>query len=173
MSNEFDPMDGLSPEDMEYLNRQRSAFARQQAAHGRPDGDEDRIAAAEAHRRSVMQQHGIEPPKTGPGPVSMAAPAPAPVPLFSVLRAAPEGSEGNGVSLPPTGERFAPDWKHMKEQIAAYDGTWVVSRHEFPAHVAFVLGFFGKEGWDAPPDAQKESFEVIVKNGRVFRTDPE
>lgn len=171
MTKEFDPMDGLSPDDMKYLADQKSAFARQQAAHGMHSTDADRASAAEAHRRSVMQANGVEPP-AGPlqSPGSQASPS-APTGLFSVLRAVPDTS--GDARLAPTGEKYAPDWRNLKERISSHDGTWIVSRHEFPAHVAFVLGFFGKDGWETPPDAQKESFEVIVKNGRVFRTDPE
>jgi len=170
MPTEFDPLDGLSPDDLEYLNKQRDAFARQKAAHDRDSGDDARAAAAEAHRREVMEKHGVTPsgevlPTPGPSPSQTPG-------LFSVLKAEPEAEEIGG-SIPSTREKYAPDWKHLKAQIANHDGIWIVSHYEFPAHTAFILGFFHKEGWDHPPDAKKRSFEVIVKNGRVFRSDPE
>lgn len=174
MPKQFDPSEGLSPEDLQYINSQKDAFSRQQAAHAMHGSDESRKAAAEAHRRETMRQHGVEVPEELPNaPVSSASQSPAAglSGTFSVLRAVPEvESVGH---LPQAAHQYAPDWALMKERISGHDGIWVVSRFEFVPHVAFILGFFEKEGWESPPDAKKESFEVIVKNGRVFRTDPE
>ncbi len=69
--------------------------------------------------------------------------------------------------------QYAPDWKLLKERIKPHDGTWLVEKHEFHGEVALVLGFFGCPDWEPPKDSLKESFEAIVKDGRVFRTDPE
>jgi len=187
----FDPMEGLSPEDNEYLEAQRRAKERQEKAwQGHPIGgdasDAARRAAADEHRRKTMADHGVTPADLlkgqpqGPAaaltaPVEgVAVPASIPtagVPVqFSVLKAAPAVSE---TELPQAKEQFAPTWPEMKERISSYDGTWLVEKFEFHPHVALILGFFGKEGWEAPGDAKKEEFEVIVKGGRVFRTDPE
>lgn len=172
MPNEFDPSEGLSPEDLQYINNQKDAFERQQAAHGMHGSDGDRKTAAEAHRRAVMKQGGVEPPDQLPGSPAQPVPMSGGVPtMFSVLRAIADTDDGK--TLAPAGEQYAPDWALMKERIAKHDGTWIVEHYEFQPHVAFILGFFGKDGWEAPPDAKKKSFEVIVKNGRVFRTDPE
>lgn len=174
MSDEFDPMSGLSADDMAYINGQKKAFERQQAAHGMHGSDESRANAAEQHRRETMRAQGIEVPDDLPNTPAQSQPTSAGVPvLFSVLQAVAETGDGRDMKLAPAGEQFAPDWALMKKRISAHDGTWTVSHYEFPPHVAHILGFFGKEGWEAPPDAKKRSFEVIVKNGRVFRTDPE
>lgn len=180
----FDPMDGLTAEDHQYLEAQKTAKARQEAAWegGRPGGDNDdeRRKAAEEHRRKTMADHGVTPAsllegqQVGPA-AALATPAvplsPAGVPImFSVLKAAPAVNERE---LPQAKEQFAPDWPEMKKRIAAHDGTWVVEKYEFAPQVALILGFFGKEGWEEPPEAKKEEFEAIVKGGRVFRTDPE
>jgi hypothetical protein len=183
----FDPMDGLTAEDHAYLDAQKRAKARQEAAwQGHPTGDaddEERRRMAEEHRRKTMADHGVSPADLlkdqpqGPAaassvPESGVAPSPAAgVPtLFSVLKAGPVVTE---VELPQAHEQFAPDWAEMKKRISPHDGTWLVEKFEFHPHVAHILGFFGKEGWEAPEDAKKEEFEVIVKGGRVFRTDPE
>ena len=172
MSNEFDPGEGLSQEDLQYINSQKDAFERQQAAHGMHGTDAGRKDAAEAHRRAVMRQQGVEPPETLPGAPARPVAAQGGIPtMFSVLRAAPD--TGDGATLAPAGEQYAPDWALMKDRISKHDGTWIVEHYEFHPHVALILGFFGKEGWEAPPDSKKKSFEVIVKNGRVFRTEPE
>lgn len=174
--DEFNPMGEVSAEDMAYINGQKQAFERQQAAHGMHSSDSDRAAAAEEHRRATMRSQGIEVPDELPGGGAGTAPVPtqAGVPtLFSVLQAVAEVGDTPRNSLPAAGEQFAPDWALMKERISKHDGTWTVSHFEFPPHVAHILGFFGKDGWEAPADAKKRSFEVIVKDGRVFRTDPE
>lgn len=172
---DFDPMDGLSEEDKQYLSGHRDAFQRQAAAHAKINGsDEDRKRAAEEHMRATQAAAGV--PVT-PQPANGAAPAPRPVAVVaaqpgkvSLMVAVPE-TKGN--DLPIAGEKFAPDWNSMKEQIAKHTGTWIVSRHEFTSQVADILGFFGKDGWAKPTDSEKETFEAIVKNGRVFRSDPE
>ena len=171
MPKEFDPGEGLSQEDIQYINQQKEAFSRQQEAHGMHSTDAARKSAAEAHRREVMKSQGLpvpdELPMAAPGRAAQSSAAT----MFSVLRAIPDTS--NGTKLAPTGEQYAPDWPSMKERIASHDGTWIVSRYEFQPDVSLILGFFEKNGWESPVDAEKESFEVIVKNGRVFRTDPE
>lgn len=172
MGDEFNPMGDVSAEDIAYLNGQKKAFERQQAAHGMHGTDESRASAAEQHRRDTMRANGVEVPDDLPSAQGRADPAGVPA-LFSVLQAVAEIGDGRDMKLAPAGEQFAPDWDLMKKRISEHDGTWTVSHFEFPPHVAHILGFFGKEGWEAPPDAKKRSFEVIVKNGRVFRTDPE
>lgn len=173
MGDEFNPMGDVSAEDMAYLNGQKKAFERQQAAHGMHGTDESRASAAEQHRRDTMRAQGIEVPDELPSTPVQGQPAAGVPTLFSVLQATPEVGEGKNLTLAPAGEQFAPTWDLMKDRIAKHDGTWTVSHYEFPTHVAHILGFFGKDGWEAPPDSKKRSFEVIVKNGRVFRTDPE
>jgi hypothetical protein len=166
---DFDPLEGLSEEDKSYLDSHKSAFQRQAAAHV---GDEARKKAAEEHMRAVRIASGLS-PDTPPPRAANGAPAvvPHPVPAgrISIMVAIPDSSGG----LPPTTEKFAPDWSTMKDRISKFNGTWTVSRHEFPSQVADILGFFGKDGWDKPEGSEKEVFEAIVKNGRVFRTDPE
>lgn len=160
---DFDPMDGLSEEDKSYISGHKKAFERQAAAHA---GDESRKKAADEHMKSVRVAAGLSPDATPPGITPARA---APTGQISVMVAVPDSSGG----LPPTTEKFAPDWNAMKEIIAKFNGTWMVSRHEFSSQVADILGFFGKDGWSKPEDSEKETFEAIVKNGRVFRTDPE
>jgi hypothetical protein len=184
----FDPMDGLSTEDSAYLESQRKAKERQEGAWegfvGETETDTSRRLAGEEHRRKTMADHGVTPADlvqngqqgpaaalVDPTAVAGALPARAGVPTsFSVLRAMPAIAEKE---LPQANEQFAPDWAEMKKRIAPHDGTWIVEKYEFHPDVALILGFFGKEGWAAPDDAKKEEFEVIVKGGRVFRTDPE
>jgi hypothetical protein len=175
---DFDPFAGLTEEDKEYLDRQRNAFARQKRAH---DGDEERKKAAEAHLRATREAAGLPPDGSlavaaaaaavvVPGaPASAAAAIPVPSGRISVVVARPDIKPNE---LPPSTEKFAPDWNTLKEMISKFDGTWIVSRHEFPVQVSTILGFFGKDGWDKPVDTVKETFEAIVKNGRVFRSDP-
>jgi len=185
----FDPMGDVSPQDQQYLEEQRRAKARQDAAwEGKqvpmsPE-DEERKRLSDEFRRKTMASHGMTPaeiakkfqenPPPPPETADDAAPAMSStggVPLmFVVLTAKPEVAEND---IPQAKEQFAPDWKSLKERIQGYDGTWIVETYEFHPHVALVLGFFGKQGWNAPEDALKESFEVIVKDSRVFRTDPE
>jgi hypothetical protein len=170
---DFDPFAGLTDEDKEYLDRQRNAFARQKRAH---EGDEERKRAAEAHLRATREAAGLSPDAPVPPPVvvpgalaSAAATIPVPSGRISVVVAKPDAKPNE---LPPSTEKFAPDWNTLKEMISKFDGTWIVSRHEFPVQVSTILGFFGKDGWDKPVDTVKETFEAIVKNGRVFRSDP-
>jgi len=168
---DFDPLDGLSEEDKSYLDSHKSAFQRQAAAHA---GDEARKKAADEHMRAVKIASGISPDALSPAPRAAngapAAVAPqVPAGRISIMVAVPDSSGG----LPPTTEKFAPDWNTMKDKISKFNGTWVVSRHEFSSQVSDILGFFGKDGWEKPEGSEKEVFEAIVKNGRVFRTDPE
>jgi hypothetical protein len=176
--DDFDPMQGLDAEDLAYLQRQREAFSRQKAAHQRfALSDEDRRKAAEEHMRATQAANGVVPQEapvpvaapavTAPAPV--AAPRPTPSGLLSILVAIPEAAGAGGI--PPTTEKYAGDWETLKGIIAKYDGTWVVVRHEFPANVPDILGFFGKDGWTKPSDSEKQRFEAIVKSGRVFKTD--
>lgn len=161
-------MAGLSDEDKSYIASHKTAFERQAAAHA---GDETRKKAADEHMRSVRIAAGLSPdapPSPAAGAPSLATQA-VPAGRISIMVAVPDSSGG----LPSTTEKFAPDWNSMKEMIAKFNGTWTVSRHEFSGQVADILGFFGKDGWVKPKDSEKESFEAIVKNGRVFRTDPE
>ena len=167
---DFDPFQGLDEEEKAYLNGQRQAFAKQKAVHeaanAAASGDEERRKAAEEHMRAVQAAAGFVP--TVPQ-ASAARPRVAPGSI-SILVARPEHAAHE---LPSTTEKYAPDWAALKEVIAKYDGTWVVSRYEFLGNVANILGFFGKEGWVKPEECEKQKFEVIVKNGRVFKTDPE
>jgi len=193
---DFDAMADVSRADQQLMERAR---VRQQAAwEGRrvpmsPE-DEERKRLSDEHRAKTMASAGITPAEISRRLAEEGIPAPpadaaeveqrsvqqgggalhagvAGVPTkFSVMKAHPEASVHE---LPPAGEQYAPDWKAMKERISSYDGTWIVENFEFLPDPALILGFFGKEGWDYPDDALKEQFEVIVKNGRVFRTDPE
>lgn len=164
---DFDPLDGVSEEDKAYLDTHRNAFKRQQMAHA---ADEERRKAAEAHIRATREAAGV--PTDAPMPtrpaVTAASVQSAPGKI-SVMIALPEHRPNE---IPSTTEKFAPDWNSMKEIIAKFDGTWVVARHEFSTQVSEILGFFGKDGWARPEGSEKERFEAIVKNGRVFRTDP-
>ena len=181
MADAFNPMEGLSEEDKAWLAAREKAKARQSAAHedvpfvGETEADAERRKAAEAHRRATMEAAGMTPAEiaaqAAAAPPGAASVAVSSIPnMFSVLKARPEG----GIKELPAGEeQYAPDWKSLKSLIAKLDGTWIVERYEFHGHVAHILGFFGKPGWEEPTDAKKEEFEVIVKDGRVFRTDPE
>jgi len=166
---DFDPFQGLDEEEKAYLNGQKKAFAKQKAVHEAYNasqmGDEERKKAAEEHMRATMAAAGFVPSVPQPGRAATAAPG-----NISILVAKPETM---GHELPSTTEKFAPDWAGLKEIIAKYDGTWIVCRYEFLGNVANILGFFGKDGWQRPEDAEKQKFEVIVKSGRVFKTDPE
>lgn len=170
--DDFDPLQGLDEEDRAYLQDHRKAFARQQAVHKQFNaGDDDRRKAAEEHLKATQVANGVAPAQIA----APASPMPVAVPVasgaLSILIAVPEAAGAGG--LPSTTEKYAPDWTTMKDIIARYDGTWIVRRHEFPANVPNILGFFAKEGWAAPEESEKQKFEAIVKNGRVFRTDPE
>jgi len=167
---DFDPFQGLDEEEKAYLNGQKQAFAKQKAVHDAHNaatmGDDDRRRAAEEHMRATQIAAGMtptDPAKLPPTPRAAATPG-----NISILIARPDSAPN---SLPSTTEKFAPDWAAMKEIIAKYDGTWVVAQHEFLGNVSNILGFFGKEGWEKPAESEKQKFEVIVKNGRVFRTD--
>lgn len=164
---DFDPLDGLSEDDKSYLDGHKGAFKRQAAAHAT---DDERKKAAVEHMRSVRIAAGLSPETPAVAPVNgVSAAKSVPAGSVSIVVAIPDPNGG----LPPTTEKFAPDWNSMKDVISKFNGTWVVSRHEFPSQVSDILGFFGKEGWPKPQDSEKETFEAIVKNGRVFRTDPE
>jgi hypothetical protein len=163
-------LDGLSEEDKAYLDGHRNAFERQKKAHEAAQGsDAERKRAAEDHIRATREAAGLPPDAPMPTPKVVAAVLATPTGRISLMVARPETKPND---IPPTTEKFAPDWNAMKEMIAKYDGTWVISRHEFPVSVADILGFFGKDGWEKPADSEKETFEAIVKSGRVFRTDP-
>lgn len=164
---EFDPLGGLSAEDLAYIDGHRKALSRQHAVHAVANTtDDERKKAAEEHMRATQIAAGVTPTTAGP-PLAALRAAPSAPGQLSIMIAIPDGSP-----LPPSTEKFAPDWASMKEIIAKFDGTWVVVRHEFPGNVANVLGFFGKDGWEKPAGSEVERFEVIVKSGRVFRTDP-
>jgi hypothetical protein len=164
---EFDPLEGLTEDDKSYLDSHRNAFQRQAKAHA---GDEERRKAAEEHMRATRQAAGLPADAPlPPRPPSSVAAQPVQPGRISIMVAS---SETKGGELKAAHDKYAPDWNSMKEIIAKHDGTWVVTRHEFSTGVADILGFFGKDGWERPADSEKEKFEVIVKNGRVFRTDP-
>ena len=161
---DFDPMDGLSEEDLAHIAGHKTAFERQAAAHGL--ADEARKRKSDEHRRATQLANGISPTDDAPiiaSPVGNVATG-----AISVMIAVADDSGG----IPATTPKFAPDWNAMKDIIVKYNGTWLISRHEVPSQVANILGFFGKDGWPKPADSEKETFEAIVKNGRVFRTDP-
>ena len=190
MPKPFDPMAEIGPQDRQYLEEQRRAKARQEAAwdgQGVPMSPEDekRKQLSDEFRRKTMASQGMTPaeiaknfqeapppPATaddvGPGgPVATAVGIPT---MFVVLKAR---ADVEVHEAPQAEEQYAPDWKMLKGRIKDHNGTWVVEKYEFHPHVAFILGFFGKPGWDPPENALKESFEAFVKDGRVFRTDPE
>jgi len=165
---DFDPLDGLDDDDKAYLTGHKTAFERQKKAH---DTDAKHKKAAEDHIRTTREAAGLPPDAPMPTPQVVAAVLATPVATgrVSLMVARPETKPND---LPSTTEKFAPDWNSMKEMISKYDGTWVISRHEFSVQVADILGFFGKDGWEKPVESEKETFEAIVKSGRVFRTDP-
>lgn len=198
--DDFDPMADLSERDLAHLRQEhRDAATRQRAAwqdRGLSLSEEDKLLREEdrlrrersnAFRMKTMQDAGMTPAQIAkamegaPPPESdeaavatatsgsphVATSAPG---LFSVLLACDQESDP---STAFRGEYFAPDWDSLKDIIKDHDGAWNVERHEFHSHVALILGFFEKPGWEKPEDSLKESFEVIVRNGRVFRTDPE
>lgn len=163
---DFDPLDGLTEDDKQYLDGHREAFQRQVKARS---SDDDRKKAAEEHMRATQLANGVTPALPAAGVPLKPVAQPAASGKISLMVAVPDSSGG----LPPSTEKFAPDWNSMKDIISKYDGTWIIARHEFSVRVADILGFFRKDGWPWPNDSEKEKFEAIVKNGRVFRTDPE
>lgn len=174
--NPFKTDGALSPEDRKYLEEMEKAKERQMAAARArapyvDPMDEDRKRASEENMRRVREANGAHPFSADLGPVPVPRPVPTPASFVSIMKAEPFVEDG--VSLPQSKEKYAPNWPSMKQLIAKSDGVWVVRRYEFQSLVPHILGFFGKEGWDFPDKAQKEEFEVIVKHGRVFRTDPE
>lgn len=168
----------LRPDDRSYLDELKRAQERQQAAHAEvmktiADVDAERARASEQHMNRVRAA-------SAPVPADLVVNQPIPAPSIqaptpnaslSILKAKP--FIDSDIELPHSEEKFAPDWPKMKTIISKLDGVWVVKRYEFIAAVPLILGFFGKGDWEAPVDAEKETFEVIVKGGRVFRSDPE
>jgi hypothetical protein len=196
--DEFDPLGDLSPEDQAYLDRQRRAMQRQQAAWanhpGQDASDVDRAKAAEEHRRATMEAAGVTPaemskrleeapPPVDPSVVAsmpgaqvagVAPVAPAGPMKLTIYKATPVVSE---TEIAPKGEQFAPDWKMLKGLIASHDGTWDVEQFELPTDVRAILGFFEKTGWamveEDIAELRKAKFGAIVKSGMVFRADPD
>jgi hypothetical protein len=52
------------------------------------------------------------------------------------------------------------------------DGSWIVSVHQINTTASDILGFFKKDGWPSPKDSKKDSFEVMIKDGKIFRSEP-
>jgi len=164
-ANDFDPMDGLSAEDIAYLEGSKRAAARQYGAHGE---DLARQKASAEHMRLTRLSLGLPAiDVASASEVSLNTTAPSSSAVISIMIANPE----EGGQRTPHTEQYAPDWHVMKEMLTRYDGTWIVVRHEIPSQVESILGFFGKDGWDEPANSKQETFEVIVKKGKVFRTD--
>lgn len=68
---------------------------------------------------------------------------------------------------------YAPDWRSLKSMLT--EGFWAVEKHHVRVDSASILQFMGM---DVPTEAtrditQVDSFEVIVSNGKVFKTDAE
>ena len=180
--------------DAGYMARMRAAKEKQLSVHqNNPHPtmdreDAERKVASDAFRKQTMEGQGMSPaaineafarqgsvpPPGQAGHPAFNAPeiaAPAGVSTkFSVLKATAQIGEHD---IKQAVSQFAPDWKALKDKIKDYNGTWLVTKFEFQPDVSLILGFFEKPGWDKPKDAEKESFEVIVQGGRVFRTDPE
>lgn len=175
------PVDGMPDEDLRYIEQHRNAFKRQMAARNSASSmsDDERRKAAQEHMRSIKAMAGDAQPSTQPSSTQHPqAVHQANIPRqslssISILIAVPEGAGSVRMTAIQAGEKFAPDWPSMKDMISKHDGTWIVSRYEFSPDVSNILGFFKKDGWSFPDNAEKEQFEAIVKNGRVFRTDPE
>jgi len=175
----------LSAEDRAYLAKMKSAQERQVAAHrkiGQSPGmdalrevDEIRAKASEEHMRrtrgDVTPADLVVPTNLALASTPNFEPRTNVISTISILIA--EAVVDDVVSLPQAEDRYAPDWPSLKKAIVESEGTWKVSRYEFPALVPHILGFFGKGEWEMPKDSIREVFEVIVKSGRVFRSDPE
>lgn len=92
---------------------------------------------------------------------------------FEIWRAVPSQSPENPVSF---AAKFSPDWKRLRDQLKGLDGDWIADRFEFPAKLESVIGFFvgGQDDyWEFPEDGKAESFEVIVKGSKIFRSEIE
>lgn len=165
-------------------NNERRNQAQQAAMHLSPE-DQARKDASDAFRRKNMAAAGMSPAdiaqrfldqQDGIGQVPMQAPNGATMPMvapptvFSVLKARASVSDDE---IAQAETQYAPDWALLKDKIKDHDGTWIVEQYEFNYDVALILGFFNCPGWEDPKDCKNQSFEAIVKNGRVFRTDPE
>lgn len=173
MGQNFDPLGDLSPEDRAYLARQRAAKERQMAAWKAgegPEPTEEGLVAVDDEGLPVAPSPAIDVSANAPGMI-VPEPKPPPRQMLAVFRAEPV--EKGLKELPPAAKQYAPDWKELKNRLKPHDGLWMVERCDLPLDMAQILGFFGMPGWDMPEGAKKESFEVIVKDGRVFRTDPD
>lgn len=170
----FDPLADLSPDDLAYLNRQKAAKARQMAAWKAgegPEPDETGLLAVDDDGNPIELPEPPVPFAVDQGRIVAPGAVPVPVPLvLQVFRASPIT---DSKELPPAHMQHAPSWDTLKDRLKPHDGAWMVKRFELAPDVTQLLGFFGMNGWEEPQGAQRESFEVIVKGGRVFRTDPE
>jgi hypothetical protein len=163
--SERDPYDfvgAIPEEDQKWLEATRRAKARQELAREgitppamtEKEYDDQRRIQAEAQRRLIAAQAAGTEPATPQAP-------PAGPSTMEVWKA----FKGSVV--------YAPTWKDLKKRLKGQDGVWAVECFHLVANSAEVLAFFGliEQGQTTPAPVQ--SFEVMVKDSIVFRSDPD
>jgi len=167
MADNFDFLADLSPEDQVMLKAKNAAKARQEAAWAggkapHPEKEADEAREATARQMAAAIQAGEEAVKLAGGPVPSSAEIPQAAPrIISVWTV--DGAMD---------KMLAPTWKQLKEDLKAQDGTWKVLHFDLDVTFDGIVGFFRPSTKIKFPDLSlKENFEVIVKDGTVFRSD--
>jgi hypothetical protein len=176
---------GEQPESQEPPPQTPGEIARASRKLTSSEVDDQRRKDSEAHIAAVKAGQVPHDPKqpvhvtTAPVPGSAQALAQLDGLDFDVWRATPVAVHD---SLTEEGQapKYSPDWKGLKDQLKFMDGDWIADHFRFPARVENVIGFFiGVEDKDQevafpfPHDTKVESFEVIVKGNKIFRSEIE
>jgi hypothetical protein len=67
---------------------------------------------------------------------------------------------------------YAPTWKQLKKYLKDKNGVWEVQHFELLHNAEDILGFFASEqGYIYPIDSLKEEFDIMVRDGMVFKSD--
>jgi len=164
----------LDPGELEYLRMMKQAEERQRqawASNAAVETSDEARAKASADHMARTKRMFADTVQASPELPS----SPAPVVTAEGATLGFYKAEPYGDVQPKPVARYAHDWPSMKKWIARSDGTWLVRAFAVPASAPEILKFFGKDesGMSSEPELEKAAFEVIVKDGRVFRSDPE
>lgn len=169
-STDYDFLADLSSDDKALLQAKAKAKARQEAAwsgvntsHSEKEADEAREAAAKQMAAAIRAGEEANRLSSSEPATKNSVPTDAPQKTVSIWTI--DGSMDT---------MLAPTWKDLKEELKGSEGTWKVLHFDLDLTFDNMVGFFRpNRKYKFPMESLKESFEVIVKSGIVFRSETE
>lgn len=66
---------------------------------------------------------------------------------------------------------YGSTWEELKTRLIKHPGLWTATEHRFPNTPANILGFFVPNQHVFPANTTIKQFEIIVKDGKVFKAE--